>query len=97
MTRVVLTGEQFYSVVDQDQVPPASVVLPLTSFATQMQDPIGTPVRDAIIQAYGDVGRKMVIVGSALTPLMIITVLFWRNINVKEMQQEEKEDRGNVF
>lgn len=63
----------------------------------QLQDPIGTPVRDAIIQAYGDVGRKMVIVGSALTPLMFITVLFWRNINVKEMQQEEKEDRGNVF
>ncbi|KAK9416644.1 hypothetical protein SUNI508_09554 [Seiridium unicorne] len=36
----------------------------------QMQYPIGHPIRDAVIEAYGDVGRKMVIVGSALTPLM---------------------------
>lgn len=63
----------------------------------QMQYPIGNPIRDAVIAAYGDVGRKMVIVGSALTPLMIITVLLWRNINVKDMEQEEKEDRGTLF
>ncbi|KAH8204339.1 hypothetical protein TruAng_001502 [Truncatella angustata] len=63
----------------------------------QLQYPIGHPVRDAVILAYGDVGRKMVIVGAALTPLMIITVLFWRNINVKDTEQEEKEARGNVL
>lgn len=40
----------------------------------QMADPIRTPVRDAVIAAYGDVMRKMVIVGSALIPLTIICV-----------------------
>ncbi|KAI1842131.1 hypothetical protein JX265_005590 [Neoarthrinium moseri] len=63
----------------------------------QMQYPIGHPIRDGVIAAYGDVGRKMVIVGSALTPLMIITVLLWRNINVKDMEAKEREERGNVF
>lgn len=63
----------------------------------QLQYPIGNPIRDAVIRAYGDVGRKMVIVGAALTPLMIITVMFWRNINVKDTEKEEKEARGNVF
>ncbi|KAK6069434.1 siderophore iron transporter mirb [Seiridium cupressi] len=63
----------------------------------QMKYPIGHPIRDAAIEAYGDVGRKMVIVGSSLTPLIIITVLFWRDINVKDLEQEEKEKRGTVF
>lgn len=63
----------------------------------QLEYPMGNPIRDAVIMAYGDVGRKMVIVGSALTPLMIITVLFWRNINVKDTEEEEKEAKGNVF
>ncbi|KAI8957041.1 MFS general substrate transporter [Daldinia sp. FL1419] len=63
----------------------------------QMQYPIGTPIRDAVIEAYGDVMRKMVIVGSALIPLTIICVLVWRNINVKKLETVEKRSRGNVF
>lgn len=43
------------------------------------------------------VGRKMVIVGSALIPLTIICVAVWRNINVKELEEDEKRQRGNVF
>ncbi|KAI1390462.1 MFS general substrate transporter [Hypoxylon trugodes] len=63
----------------------------------QMAYPIGTPIRDAVIAAYGDVMRKMVIVGSALIPLTIICVLVWKNINVKKLETVEKRARGNVF
>ncbi|XXH02220.1 hypothetical protein Hte_008588 [Hypoxylon texense] len=63
----------------------------------QMADPIGTPIRDAVIAAYADVMRKMVIVGSALIPLTIICVIVWRNINVKKLEAGEKRARGNVF
>ncbi|KAL7625268.1 hypothetical protein AAE478_004484 [Parahypoxylon ruwenzoriense] len=63
----------------------------------QMQDPIGTPIRDAVIAAYGDVMRKMVIVGASLIPLTIICVVVWRNINVKKLEALEKRTRGNVF
>lgn len=63
----------------------------------QMKYPIGTPIRDAVIEAYGDVMRKMVIVGSALIPLTIICVAVWRNINVKKLEAVEKRARGNVF
>ncbi|KAI1475353.1 hypothetical protein K445DRAFT_314456 [Daldinia sp. EC12] len=63
----------------------------------QMEYPIGTPIRDAVIEAYGDVMRKMVIVGSALIPLTIICVIVWKNINVKKLETVEKRSRGNVF
>lgn len=63
----------------------------------QMADPIGTPIRDAVIHAYGDVMRIMTIVGAAMIPLIIIAVLMWRNVNVKKMQEEEKAAKGNVW
>ncbi|OTA52466.1 siderophore iron transporter mirB [Hypoxylon sp. EC38] len=63
----------------------------------QMAYPIGTPIRDAVIAAYGYVMRKMVIVGSALIPLTIICVGVWKNINVKKSEAIEKRARGNVF
>ncbi|KAI0095891.1 MFS general substrate transporter [Daldinia grandis] len=63
----------------------------------QMEYPIGTPIRDAVIEAYGDVMRRMVIVGSALIPLTIICVIVWRNINVRKLETVEKRSRGNVF
>lgn len=63
----------------------------------QMADPIGTPIRDAVIAAYGVVMRRMVIVGSALIPLTVLCVIVWRNINVKNLESVEKRKRGNVF
>ncbi|EMR65374.1 putative siderophore iron transporter mirb protein [Eutypa lata UCREL1] len=63
----------------------------------QMADPIGTPIRDAVIAAYGVVMRRMVIVGSALIPLTVLCVIVWRNINVKNLETVEKRKRGNVF
>ncbi|KAH9991679.1 siderophore iron transporter mirB [Xylariaceae sp. FL0662B] len=63
----------------------------------QMAEPIGTPIRDAVIAAYGDVMRKMVIAGTALIPLTIVCVIIWKNINVKKFEFAEKRARGNVF
>lgn len=63
----------------------------------QMADPLGTPVRDAVVGAYSYVMRLMAIVGAALIPLTIVAVFIWRNINVKTSQQGEKARRGNVF
>ena len=63
----------------------------------QMADPIGTPVRDAVISAYGDVMRKMAITGACLIPVIIVSVGIWRNINVKKLEGLEKRKRGTVF
>ncbi|KAK8103183.1 major facilitator superfamily transporter [Apiospora sp. TS-2023a] len=63
----------------------------------QMAEPIGTPIRDAVIAAYGVVMRLMVIVGASLIPLLIAAVLIWKNINVKKLQTGEKRKQGNIF
>ncbi|KAF5023678.1 hypothetical protein F66182_4244 [Fusarium sp. NRRL 66182] len=58
----------------------------------QMQDPIGTPIRDAIVHAYGVVQREMVIAGCALLPFIAICVHVWRNKPIDKQQT-----KGNVF
>ncbi|KAF5657950.1 major facilitator superfamily transporter [Fusarium heterosporum] len=58
----------------------------------QMADPIGTPVRDAVVYAYGVVQREMVIAGCAFLPLICICVLVWRNKPIDRQQT-----KGNVF
>ncbi|KAF4980093.1 hypothetical protein FZEAL_3814 [Fusarium zealandicum] len=58
----------------------------------QMADPIGTPVRDGVIYAYGVVQRQMVIAGCAFLPLIVISVLVWRNLPI-----DRKQTKGNVF
>jgi len=63
----------------------------------QMAEPIGSPIRDAVIAAYGDVMHKMVIAGVCLIPLLVIAVWVWRNKNVKEVQEKERAQRGNVL
>ncbi|KAK6839516.1 MFS general substrate transporter [Apiospora arundinis] len=67
------------------------------SIELQMAEPIGTPIRDAVIEAYGYVMRLMVIVGASLIPLLIIAVLIWKSINVKTLEPDEKRKKGNVF
>jgi hypothetical protein len=57
------------------------------SITVQLQYPIGSPVRDAIIQAYGDVMKDLVIAGVCFLPLGYVFVLMWRNINVKTIDQ----------
>jgi hypothetical protein len=53
----------------------------------------GTPARDAIIRAYGDIMKLQVIAGVSLMPLMFVSILIWKNYNVKTMVQT----KGTVF
>ncbi len=64
-----------------------------SSIETQLSYEAGTPIRDGIIAAYGEVQRKMVIAGSAFVPLILVMVLIWENINVKEKRQT----KGVIF
>ncbi|KAI0541088.1 siderochrome-iron transporter MirB [Xylaria digitata] len=69
-----------------------------TSIIIQESYPIGTPIRTAIIAAYADVQRKMVIAGAAFLPLCLICLLLWKNINVKTLEETRgKQGRGNLF
>ncbi|RWA14690.1 hypothetical protein EKO27_g473 [Xylaria grammica] len=56
------------------------------SIIIQKSYPMGTPIRDAIVAAYADVQRKMVISGAAFLPLCFICLLMWKNINVKTLE-----------
>ncbi|ODA78026.1 hypothetical protein RJ55_06629 [Drechmeria coniospora] len=58
----------------------------------QKADPIGTPIRDAVIRAYGTVQREMVIAGCAILPLVIACVVVWKNRPI-----DRKQTKGNVF
>ncbi|KAH7130480.1 siderophore iron transporter-like protein mirB [Dendryphion nanum] len=58
----------------------------------------GSPERQAILGAYGDVQRKMVIVGACFVPLCFASLFIWRNINVKKLEEEQgKQTKGMVF
>lgn len=59
----------------------------------QMAFPIGSPIRDGVIAAYGVVQRQMVIAGCAFLPFIIVSVLVWRNLPIKE----RKQTKGTVF
>lgn len=67
------------------------------SIRTQKEYPLGSPVRDAIIGAYADVQRKMVIAGAAFIPILLVCLLMWKNIDLKKRQQEQGQSKGNVF
>lgn len=53
----------------------------------------GSPVRDALNIAYGDVQRKMVIAGASFMPLWFGSMIIWRNLNTKKITQT----KGNVL
>ena len=58
----------------------------------------GTPERDAVVGAYADVQRKMVITGACFVPLCLASIYIWKNINVKKLEEENgKQTKGNVF
>lgn len=68
------------------------------SLPTQLSYPMGSPIRDAIIEAYSDVQRKMVIAGGCFVPLLAVCVFVWRDINVKKIEQERgRQTKGNVW
>lgn len=68
------------------------------SLETQLSYPMGSPIRDAIIEAYSDVQKKMVIAGGCFIPLLAVCVFIWRDINVKKVEQERgRQTKGNVW
>ncbi|OAX82443.1 hypothetical protein ACJ72_03205 [Emergomyces africanus] len=58
----------------------------------------GTPERAAIVGAYADVQRKMVIAGVCLMPLVLASIFIWKNVNIKKHEEEEgSQTKGNIF
>ncbi|KAI1388968.1 MFS general substrate transporter [Hypoxylon trugodes] len=53
----------------------------------QLAYPVGSPTRDAIVQAYGDSLRWMFVAATAITVLGIFSVAAWRDIKVKDFKQ----------
>lgn len=66
--------------------------------SVQLSYPMGSPIRTAIIDAYQDVQRKMVITGVAFIPLCLACLYLWRNINVRKLEEDRgKQTKGTVF
>lgn len=63
------------------------------SLPVQLSYKWGSPTRNAIVLAYGEVQRKMLIAGSCFLPLALGCVFLWRNVNVKNLHQT----KGQVF
>ncbi|KAF6804618.1 siderophore iron transporter [Colletotrichum sojae] len=53
----------------------------------QLKAAWGSPVRNAIVRAYGDTQRHMVICGAAFMPLALACVFLWKNVNVAKVHQ----------
>ncbi|TDZ22089.1 MFS siderochrome iron transporter 1 [Colletotrichum orbiculare MAFF 240422] len=69
-----------------------------SDITVQISYPMGSPIRTAIIAAYADVQRKMVIAGCASIPLILLSLVMWRNINVKTVEEEKgKQTKGTVW
>jgi hypothetical protein len=57
------------------------------SIDTQISYAPGTPVRNAIDHAYGDTQRVMLITATCLYSITLVSILFWKDINVKDIKQ----------
>lgn len=64
----------------------------------QLEFADGTPEREAIVGAYSYTMRVMVIIGACLMPLCLLSIYFWKNINIKKLEEEKgKQTKGTVF
>ncbi|KAI0436598.1 siderochrome-iron transporter MirB [Xylaria telfairii] len=68
-----------------------------SDIVVQLSYPMGTPIRDAIIAAYGDVQRKMVIAGAAFLPACLLCLLLWKNVNIKALDEARGNNKANLF
>ncbi|KAG5207122.1 hypothetical protein GTR04_6457 [Trichophyton interdigitale] len=57
------------------------------SLTTQLSHPVGSPIRNAIIAAYGEGQRWMLVVGVCVLALAMASVILWRNIQLKNVHQ----------
>lgn len=53
----------------------------------QLSYPVGSPVREATIQAYGIAQRKMVLAGLGILFIAVPSVAVWRDIKVSQFRQ----------
>ncbi|KAI1506387.1 major facilitator superfamily domain-containing protein [Biscogniauxia marginata] len=53
----------------------------------QLSYPVGTPTRTAIMNAYGEAQKWMLVAATAITGLAIVCVVVWRDIKVKDFKQ----------
>ncbi|RGP69182.1 siderophore iron transporter mirb [Fusarium longipes] len=60
--------------------------------------PDGSPEREAIVGAYAHVMRLMAITGVATMPLCVLSIIIWKNVNVRKVEEEKgKQTKGMVF
>lgn len=59
------------------------------SLSVQQEWPMGDPIRDSIIEAYGVVQHRMVIAGSVVVPVFVICVFILKNVNVIKLEREK--------
>lgn len=57
------------------------------TITTQLSYPVGSPTRNAINRAYGDAQRYMLIAATSVLAVAVVSVMFWRDINVKDFKQ----------
>ncbi|CAK7208003.1 hypothetical protein SEUCBS139899_010837 [Sporothrix eucalyptigena] len=68
------------------------------SLVVQLSYPVGSPIRDAINEAYGTVMHKMVIAGAVFMVPTVLSLFLWRNIDLKKVEEEKgTQSKGNIF
>lgn len=73
---------EYLPAVDQE-----NLLLIYESLPTQLSFPIGSPERIAIQHAYGDVQKRLMIAGTAVWAIGLVSVLMWRDIKVINIKQ----------
>jgi hypothetical protein len=58
----------------------------------QLKYAFGNPIRDSVVEAYGEVQRLLCIAALAIVPFMLFSVLMWRNKPLVD-----KQTKGVVF
>ncbi|KAL1869505.1 hypothetical protein Plec18167_007803 [Paecilomyces lecythidis] len=88
--------KQLYNDLPADSKHLASTIY--SSIVKQESYPMGSPIREAIISAYGNVMRKMVIAGACFIPPLVLFLLMLRDINVKKLEKSRgTQSKGNVW
>lgn len=67
------------------------------SLESQKGYALGSPIRDAITAAYWATQQKMVITGICVTPLALVCVFMWENINLRRQDEDETGARRGVI
>ncbi|KAL5348579.1 hypothetical protein ACLOAV_005996 [Pseudogymnoascus australis] len=64
----------------------------------QMALPLGSLEREAIVGTYRHVMKLMTITGVCLMPLCGLAIFFWKNVNIRKLEEEKgKQTKGTVL